>query len=258
MQPKALCFNPAHVCMSCHWNPSVRNASATRIENLPFNFNPPVSCLSLAKSEAEKTEIEEAVINCVMMDIHQRSSLTLPLSHEKMLRAAIQASPVAMQVWKRLSACITGATTVQVQPTVEVHEAKWDHMWTLSRTHNHTHPRGISRLLPSWFALPHKTHTATQLTTIEGGLLWNWKSSGVLVWRVELSLCFCFLVLSACTLKRRHYAWHKERGFSRSDIQPAGCQFHLSCSMLFSALTAPDSDACLWNFLYWLCGYQYM
>lgn len=61
----------------------MRNASATSKENLPFNFNPSVSCLSRAKTEAEKTEIEEAVINFVVMDIHQRSSFALLLSHER-------------------------------------------------------------------------------------------------------------------------------------------------------------------------------
>lgn len=83
---------------------------------------------------------------------------------------------------------------------------------TLSQFHTHTwcthtQRRGIARLLPSWFTLPHKTHTAPQLTAIERGLLWNWNNSGALVWGVQFSFCS---FSSLCVYSKQcHCVWHK-------------------------------------------------
>lgn len=180
-----------------------------------------------------------------------------------MLRAVLQVFLVAMQTWKGYlpsSPMWPYCRLILFQPlNSRSAYGRWDHMWTLSHTHSisthtrahrhtlthtGTHPRGISRLLPSWFTLVHKTHTVTQLTTIEGGLLWNWNNSTVLVWRGKLALCFCL-----CVSFMFYYAAfclcckHLQRGFGRSDMLPTSCQFDLSYSLLCITLAAWDSHA---------------
>lgn len=161
---------------------------------------------------------------------------------------------------ERLSACITGVTIEHklfffLLPPAnsgnEANEIIRELSFTLALSHARTHTLEESGLLPSWFTLPHKTHTLPHswqpLRAVYCG---TERAAGMLVWRVELCLCFyVFLVVSAHSLSSDTVFGTRRWGFSGSDIQPTGCQFHLSCSMLFSTLAVQDSDACLWNFL---------
>lgn len=158
----------------------------------------------------------------------------------------IAVSPVAMQVgkgylpaslvWPRWCGRASGKR-----------DCKWTQSHALSLMHTHTHTQEESlgySPRDSHYSTRHTLpHSWQPLRVVYCGIE---RTAGLLVWRVKLSPGFCFLVVSACTLKQ----WHKERGFSKSTFR-----FHLSWSMLFSTLAVQDSEHVFMKLSVFLCQY---
>lgn len=152
------------------------------------------------------------------MDIHQRSTFVLRLSHQR-----------CWELWYKslLSPCRCGKVTclhhwcdhstiilfICLSAGRRSACGRWDHTWTLSHTPEE-----------SLCCSPCDSHYCTRHT-----LPHSWQPAGC--WFEEHISPPFFVFSSFCAINSDNCVWHKEK-CSILDIQPTGCLFHLSCCML--------------------------